>query len=171
MRIGVDEHGRVDASVTLHLPMSAATVWGQLRDWRRTLTVDPLHARVEAVDASRDAYPPQGMHIRIVHRLLGVQVTRRGRVCWWREGVGFSVSDLSMRGGRVGFPHVCGYRVRPIGDGTCELTVSARGKWTATWMPRWLVRTWLWWVMASTRGHLERHFDKLLAWRRGRGLR
>ena len=79
----------------------------QLEHDHREVGVDPH--RMARADRHLARYVDDG-------RLAGYQllVTRRGRVCWWREGVGFAVSDLSMRGGRVGFPHVCGYRVRPM---------------------------------------------------------
>lgn len=161
IRIHLDRSGRVDAQSVMHLPMSAGAVWGQMRDLPRFLTRDPLHREVEVEepDAQSAGVPARlpwrpGVRLRIRHEFLGLRVWRVGRVLQWREGVGFAVSDLSSRGVHRGFPHVCLYQVEPVSESTCRLTVSARGRWTATWMPRWLVRLWLRWVLAATEGRL-----------------
>lgn len=177
IRIHLDRSGRVDAQSVMHLPMSAGAVWGQMRDLPRFLTRDPLHREVEVVepDVQSAGVPARlpwcpGAKLRIRHEFLCLRVWRVGSVLQWQEGVGFAVSDLSSRGVHRGFPHVCLYRVEPISDSTCRLTVSARGRWTATWMPRWLVRLWLRWVLAATEGHLAAELSAVRRVRR-RALR
>lgn len=162
MTIVVDDRWRVDATACLDIPLAASTVWGQMRDVQHFLTVDPLHRRVRIAGAAlptrRDAGVPEqpgapipiGTPLVIEHRLFGIGVNRRSRLLRWREGRGFAVSDLSGRGDHAGFPHVCIYEVAPLGARSARLTIAARGRWTATWIPRWLVRLWLAWVMAST---------------------
>ena len=171
MTIVVDDRWRVDATACLDVPLRASAVWGQMRDLRHFLTIDPLHRRVRIAGAApptrrgagvaedpgapgatgaTGAPIPVGTALVIEHRLFGIGVNRRSRLLRWREGSGFAVSDLSSRGDHAGFPHVCIYEVVPLGDRSARLTIAARGRWTATWMPRWLVRLWLAWVMAST---------------------
>ena len=156
MKLIVDNRWRVDASHVVDLPMSASAVWGQMRDLRRFITIDPLHqrVRVEQCTAAR-AIPRQGDALVIEHRLLGIGVDRISRVLRWREGRGYAVSDLSKRGVHVGFPHVCVYDVQPTGERTARLTIAARGRWTATFLPRALVKLWLWWIMRSTAARIE----------------
>lgn len=100
-------------------------------------------------------WTPKGFGLGLKHRFLGLGVDRVGRVLKWDEGRGFAVSDLSRRGVRRRFPHVCAFRLEPLDGGRSRLHVSAIGRWTATWMPRWLVRGWMWWVLAGTRGRIE----------------
>ncbi len=182
MRIVVDDRWRVDATAWLDVPLSASAVWGQMRDFQRFLTLDPLHRRVRVADAALrtrrvaevpgapGAPIPVGTPLIIEHGLLGIGVNRRSRLLRWREGRGFAVSDLSNRGDHTGFPHACIYEVTPLDAWSARLTVAARGRWTATWMPRWLVRLWLAWVLASTLSHLRvelRRFRRAVRRRQG----
>ena len=164
MSIVVDTRWRVDATASLDVPLRASAVWGQMRDIQRFLTIDPLHRRVRVADAvsptrcvaeTVGSPIPIGTPLVIEHRLLGVGVNRRSRLLRWREGRGFAVSDLSKRGDHTGFPHACIYEVTRLDASAARLTVSARGRWTATWMPRWLVRLWLRLILASTLSHLR----------------
>lgn len=157
MPIVVDRAWRVKASEQIELPMRASRAWGQMRDMREFLTIDPLHAKVR-FDPPEAHVPRVGTPIVIEHRFLGLGPDRIGRVLRWREGSGFVVSDLSRRGMKVGFPHICAYAVEPISDHRCRLTMTARGRWTATFLPRWVVRLWMWWVMSSTRQRITMHF-------------
>ncbi len=164
MRIVVDTRWRVDATAWLDVPLGASAVWGQMRDIRRFLTLDPLHKRVRVADtasrtrrvaAAAGSPIPVGTPLVIEHRLLGIGVNRRSRLLQWREGRGFAVSDLSNRGDHAGFPHACIFEVTPLGTCSARLTVAARGRWAATWMPRWLVRLWLRFILASTLSHIR----------------
>src|SRR5437868_5254284 len=100
MRIIVDQHWRVDAAADLSLPMQAATAWGQMRDWRRFMIIDPLHVRVRVLDErkGRQNLSPAGLTLIIEHRFLGIGPNRIGRMLRWREGQGFAFSDLSQMG-------------------------------------------------------------------------
>ncbi len=55
MRIVVDDRWRVDATACLDVPLSASAVWGQMRDFQRFLTLDPLHRRVRVAGAALSA--------------------------------------------------------------------------------------------------------------------
>lgn len=167
MHIEVDHRWRVKASCDLILPMRATAAWGQLRDWMRFACVDPLHARIRILSPPRPGggRTPQGTAIAIEHRLFGIGPDRIGRMLLWCEGQGFAFSDLSKRGVDVGFPHICTYALQPINESTCRLIIGARGRWTAPWWPRWLVRIWLGWVLRETRGCIRRDLIQFRAWR------
>jgi hypothetical protein len=162
----VDSKWRVHAEVAVDLAMSAGAVWGQMRDLPRFLATDPLHAGIRTDGPGPGGW--KGVPIVIEHRLAGVGPDRVGRVLTWEEGRGFSVSDLSRRGVRVGFPHVCGYEVEATPGGS-RVRVSARGVWTARFVPRWVVRAWLWWVMAGTGVAIRREFGAYGRWKRESG--
>jgi hypothetical protein len=163
VRIGIDRHWRIDARSELAVPLPAAVVWGQMRDWRRFLTLDPLHAAVRVTRAG-DA-PPVGTEFELPHQLGPVTIRRRGRMLRWREGEGYVISDMSMRRGRVGFPHVCSYRVEEAGESECRVYFGARGVWTARWLPRWAVKCWIGWVLGATEARVKAEFAALIAWR------
>lgn len=157
MQLIVDHRWRVNASHSFELPLPATTVWGQMRDIRRFITLDPLHKHAHFGDRStKSAMPRQGDALVLEHRLLGIGPDRVGRLLRWSEGSGYAISDLSRRGPRVGFPHVCMYEVQPLDEHKSQLTVAARGRWTATWLPRWMIRCWLWWILRSTALRIER---------------
>jgi hypothetical protein len=162
MRILIDDRWRVEATSSIELPMGIGAAWGQMRDLPSFLTVDPLHARVRMEQrrvyrCERAVASPLGLRLVIEHRMLGIGPDRVGRVLRWREGEGYVVSDLSKRGIRVGFPHICAFQLTPMGHDACNLRITARGKWTATRWPRWAIRLWLWWVLAGTELCVRRH--------------
>ncbi len=150
IRVEPHRRWRVNATKTIDLPLPASVVWGQMRDLRRFITMDPLHAKVRDEVPTGRAIPAVGTRLVIEHRLAGLRVHRRSRLLRWREGRGYAVSDLSRRGNHVGFPHICEYEIMPVTERSSRLRLSARGRWTATWMPVWLVRLWLLWVMRAT---------------------
>lgn len=166
IELSIDRRWRVRATATVDTALPPGAVWGQMRDLARFLTIDPLHSRVLAPSRSANA-GWLGVPLVIQHRLAGFGPDRVGRVLTWHEGRGYSVSDLSRRGPRRGFPHVCSYEVRPNGSGS-TLTVSARGLWTATVLPRWVVKLWLRWVLASTAAHIRRDLSAFARWLEGR---
>lgn len=170
MKISIDRQWRISAESYLELPLAAISVWGQMRDVARFLSMDPLHTNVQLVKPGGN-HPARtgslkGCEIVLPHRLLGIGPTRRGRILTWREGRGFAISDLSRRSPHVSFPHICTYEVVSTGPERCRLTIGARGKWTATWMPRWLVWAWLWWVLRATEGRVAMEMAKFAIWRR-----
>lgn len=158
MKITIDGQFRVAAQVTQRLPLPARVAWGQMRDWRRFLTLDPLHQLI-------DSAPGECGKLLITHRFLGLKVVRVGRIVRWRENAGFVVSDLSRRGPRAGFPHVCIYEIKPTGSEESCITIGVRGRWTANWVPRPVIRAWIWWILASTRAHIRREFHLFCRWR------
>lgn len=151
MKLIVDNRWRVRAKHTLELPIPASTVWGQMRDLRRFITIDPLHTHVRFSESSHEKpIPQQGDALVIEHRFLRIGPDRISRVLKWDEGSGYAVSDLSKRGPTAGFPHVCIYSVQSAGERTSHLTIEARARWTATFLPRPLIKLWLWWILKST---------------------
>jgi hypothetical protein len=157
MKIDINSAWRVHAAGSIDLLLPARTVWGQMRDVAGFLCIDPLHTRV-LVEQGRHGATLLGSNVLIEHRVLGVGPDRLGRVLKFDEGRGFAVSDLSKRGVKVGFPHVCVYELEEIDATHSRIHVSARGKWTATWMPRWMVKAWLWWILRSTESMIEGYF-------------
>ncbi len=153
--ISITPDWRIDARCTADLPLPAAAMWSHMRDVERFLTDDPLHAEVVFDSLPAPQHSFVGAKLTIRHRLFGIGPDRIGRILTWREGRGYAVSDLSRRGVDRAFPHICAFDLAPRGDSACTLTVSARGKWTATWTPRPLVRLWLWWVLAATEARLR----------------
>jgi hypothetical protein len=158
MKLIVDKQWRVHASHAIRLPLPASTIWGQMRDLRRFLTIDPLHKRVRSVDGRRTSISQAGDTFIIEHRVCSIGPDRLSRVLRWREGHGYAVSDLSRRGVHVGFPHVCEYDVRSINAQASLLTIAVRGRWTARFLPRPLIKLWLWWVLRSTAARIEAEF-------------
>jgi hypothetical protein len=98
--------------------------------------------------------------------LFGIGPDRVGRVLVWEEGRRIVFSDLSARGVDRGFPHVCGCEIESTGSSTCRISFSARGKWTATWIPRWVIKLWILWVLLST-GNRVRYELRSVARMRG----
>lgn len=148
MKIVISQHGAVTCAAQVNLPLSATAAWGQLRDFARYAQQDFFHADIEI----EGDIPRSGAAIRLTHRYAGLSVCRHGRILTWREGVGYSFSDLSFRGPRAGFPHVFRYHLEQRGESACQLQITVRGLWTAQWIPRWAARLWLLWVF----GHVLR---------------
>jgi hypothetical protein len=157
MKIDISPSWRIHARGSVDVPLSATAVWGQMRDIAEFLCIDPLHSRVLAPPGLSGAML-LGSSIIIQHRFLGIGVDRIGRVLRIDDGHGFVVSDLSIRGTRVGFPHVCIYRLEPLTPDRSRIHITARGKWTATWLPRLFIKAWLWWILRSTESMLAAHF-------------
>jgi hypothetical protein len=148
--VRVDARHRVQCQRVISLPLTRRQVWGQLRDFHRYACHDMFHVRLTP---DGNGYR-QGTKFRLTHRFLGVTLERHGRILQWQEEQGYSFSDLSARGARYGFPHTFRYVIREVADG-CELEVTIRGRWTATWVPRVVARVWLWWVFAKLTGSVE----------------
>jgi len=100
---------------------------------------------------------------------LGVQFDRAGQILQWVEGQGYSFSDLSTRSIQQGFPRVYRYHVRTLDNDSCCIQVCVRGRWTAGWMPRWMVQGWLRLVMMqiASRIRLAMHNHRLSLHQRG----
>jgi hypothetical protein len=151
IRVGLDARWRVNLAATCELPMSIASAWNALRDFRRFACMDVFH---RAVHLERPD-PASGVGLRIEHGLLGLRVMRVGRILAWAEGRSYSFSDLSLRGPRAGFPHVYRFELQPAAEDACRLTISVRGLWTARLLPRPAVRAWLGWNLLKTRASIQ----------------
>ena len=146
--VRLKDRQRVELVATILLPMSAGMVWGQMRSFAYFVGLDPFHAGIRAADES--VRLGAGAAIVLGHRFGPIRFDRVGRVLKWREGTGYSFSDLSRGGNGVGFPHIFTYEVKPKVNGDCRLTIAVRGRWTATMLPAWMIRRWLRWTMGHT---------------------
>ncbi len=138
MTVKISSTGRVACQATIALPLSARTVWGQLRDFRSSAMHDPFHAEI-VIDG---AVPRVGAQLKIAHRYVLARSDRVGRILRWNEGVGFAFSDLCASDPGRAFPHVLSYQVQEVSPNSCQLRVFVGGKWTARG-PRWIGRVWL----------------------------
>lgn len=142
----IDRSGRwpsIDMRLEVDVPRPRVEVWGMVADLPRFVTVDPFHSQVIVLGP---ALRP-GVALALEHHAFGVRFLRFGRLLRWDEGEGYAFSDLSSRGGGLGFfPHVFFIRVEPDATGRASrarLTLTVRGKWTSGRVPRWLGRCWL----------------------------
>ena len=157
--IEVTRSWRVTCRGTVEVPAPATVVWGQLRDFRRFAAQDFFHAAVRVA-------PPgvcRGAPLEIDHRFGPFRVTRLGRILQWRENEGYSFSDLSRDGPRRAFPHVYRYRLRPLGPRRCAVEITVAGLWTATFLPRPLVRFWLAWVFSHIAASVQNTLLELVS--------
>jgi hypothetical protein len=164
MIVRISAGGAVRCWAALDLPLSATAAWGQLRDFHRYARQDMFHAELEI----EGKLPRPGAKLAITHRYAGFRVQRNGRILIWREGVGYSFSDLSRRGGRSGFPHVLSYRIAKCDERTWRLEIEVRGKWTASRIPKWMARVWLWWVFGQIVRNVDNELLRFRVWRRKR---
>lgn len=146
MRVDVDRRWRVRLAADLDLPIDADAVWRSVSDFRRFACLDIFHRRLEADDLK----PQAGTTFSLEHGLLGLSLTRVGRVLHWHEGRSYAFSDLSRRDARKGFPHVYIYTLTPLKSGRCRFRLEVRGLWTARFLGRPLVRLWLGWILLKT---------------------
>jgi len=165
MSVSISRRGVVCCRAFLDVPLSAGIVWGQLRDFQRFARQDPFHATINV----EGDLPRAGAHLSLAHRYAGLSIPRTGRILVWREEVGYSFSDLSMRGPRHGFPHTFSYRLEPR-ENACRLKIEVRGLWTSRWIPHWLARLWLWWVFGQVVRHVEQELNLYQLWRKRRAL-
>lgn len=145
----------VHAGLQIAIPLDAQDMWKKMLQFERFTTIDAFHRRVELKGAKRP-----GTKLKIVHGLGFFRLTRIGRILSWREDVGYSFSDMSRRGNKVGFPHIYAYDVKPVQPGVCILNVDVKGKWTARMLPRSIVKLWLRFVLTLNKAALS-----VWAWR------
>lgn len=148
----------VTAETRVILDGSANEAWAVMQDLSRFISADPYHTRMTDEHGHKlDHIPPRGTKIRTGH---GISVTFFDRVGTMTRVVPnqtIAFTDLSKRGPNVGFPHVYKYELIPLSEHRCELKLTARGRWSARWMPRGLVHAWLWWVMAQANWSMRMH--------------
>ena len=141
----------VRLSMELEVPVSKERLWEFVSDLRSFLTTDPYHRRVLAMRRPIGV----GTHLAIEHGLLGFSFFRFGRLLRWQEGSGYSISDLSARGCRQGFPHVFNISIEPDAGfprDRSKLRIEVKGRWTAGMVPTVLRR---WWLKFTCRWHLR----------------
>ncbi len=139
---------KLDIEISLDVARSAADAWNLISDLPRFLTIDPFHDRVTLM---RDR-PEVGVDLVLSHNAFGRRFLRFGKIIAWREGNGYTFSDLSPRGPKQGFPHVFMINIEP--QPTVEstspitrLTIHVRGRWTSRLVPVCLGRLWVWLVV------------------------
>lgn len=147
--------GRIYLRGTLDLPLRVSVVWGQMRHFAHFITLDPFHVHIDIIDNQAETAARLVIH----HRFFLIHIIRVGHILKWREGQGYSFSDLSKRGPRVGFPHVFTYDVQSNGIDASRLSITVRGRWTANFLPQWAIKLWLRWVLGRT---LDRVQQELL---------
>ena len=165
MSVRISRGGVVDCRAALEIPLSVTSVWGQLRDFPRYARQDFFHADMTV----ERGFPKAGAKLTLCHRFAGVRIERIGRILIWREGVGYSFSDLSLRGPRSGFPHVFSFRIEPINEKSCRLHIRVSGRWTAKRIPRWLGKLWLLWVFSHIVRRVNNELMVYRVWVKGRG--
>lgn len=131
----------VEVAIALTVNRSPESLWNQVSDLPRFLTIDPFH---DDVTLMRDQ-PAKGVDLVLSHNAFGRRFLRFGQILSWREGVGYTFSDLSARGPRVGFPHVFMVAIEPHPHRS-RLTIRIRGRWTSRFVPVWIGRLWIWLV-------------------------
>jgi hypothetical protein len=125
--------------IELDVDRPPAAVWACVADFAHFVTIDPFHSRI--VVLGPELKP--GVELALEHRAFGIRFFRFGRLLKWREGRGYTFSDVSgVRGSRGFFPHVFVFAVEPGGHGSTRLSVTIRGRWTARHLPRWVGRWW-----------------------------
>ena len=117
----------IDLLIEVDVERPAVEVWASMSDLPRFVTFDPLHSRVIV---NGPGLQP-GVDLTIEHRVFGLTFFRFGKLLTWRDGCGYSFSDLSPKGAEGFFPHVFDFAVAPDGHGGARLTVTVRGKWTS----------------------------------------
>ncbi len=152
---------KVDIEIVLDVVRSRDELWKLISDLPRFLTIDPFHDQVTLM---RDQ-PAVGVDLVLSHNALGRRFLRFGKIIAWREGSGYTFSDLSPRGPKQGFPHVFmidlqslpanSSRHTPCAEMSVHgvsgllltrLTIHVRGRWTSRLVPVWLGRLWIWLV-------------------------
>jgi hypothetical protein len=158
IRIRVSPRGAVDCRATLIVPLSVSQTWGQIRDFDSFACSDLFHADIKIEGDQARAGAP----LQIAHRFFVFRVQRLGRICYWKESIGYAFSDLSRAGRDKGFPHIFSYRLEATAKDACNLHIRVAGKWTATFVPRWVASIWMWWILNSI---VQRVEIKLLVYR------
>jgi hypothetical protein len=135
----------LDLRSELDVARPVEEVWARMVDLPGFVTIDPMHDRVIVQGPGGELKP--GVELTIEHVAFGITFLRFGKLLTWRDGCGYSFSDLSPRGALGVFPHVFDFSLEPgegeSGTGSSRLTISIRGKWTSRLWPRWLGLPWV----------------------------
>jgi hypothetical protein len=135
---------KLDMEFSLDIPHSQADLWNLISDLPSFLTIDPFHDQVTLM---RDQ-PAKGVDLVLSHNAFGRRFLRFGKIIAWREGCGYTFSDLSSRGPKRAFPHVFMIQLQPLSPADAanpltRLTVQVRGRWTSRVAPAWLGKLWV----------------------------
>ena len=135
----------IDARIAIQISRPSEELWPAIADLPNFLVIDPFHDRVtlQRLPAAK------GVDLVLSHNAFGRRFLRFGRIIAWKEGSGYTFSDLSGRNPRTGFPHVFRVAVRgEVIDGkpASILTIRVRGRWTLKLVPASVGRLWVMWV-------------------------
>jgi len=138
---------KLEIAMSLDVARSPADVWALISDLPRFLTIDPFHDQITLMREQ----PAVGVDLVLSHNAFGRRFLRFGKIIAWREGSGYTFSDLSPRGPKVGFPHVFMINLQSLAspeDPTplTQLSIIVRGRWTSRWVPVIVGRLWVWLV-------------------------
>ena len=148
----------VNAETSVVLDANTTEVWQVMELFSQFIAADPYHTNVtDAQGNCLHAIPPRGTALRIGHGIGFTWFNRVGTLIRVVPQHSLAFTDLSPRGRAVGFPHVYRYQLTPINDRDCVLKLVVRGKWSARWLPRPLIKLWLWWVMTQANWSLRLH--------------
>lgn len=148
----------VDARTSVQLDASVDEVWAVMQRFDRFIAADPYHTRATDTQGHRlDTLPPRGTAMHIGHGIGFTWFDRVGTLVRVVPDKAIAFTDRSKRGPNLGFPHLYHYTLTPLNEQTCELALAVRGRWSARWMPRSVVRAWLVWVLVQARWSLRMH--------------
>ena len=138
---------KLEIAMSLDVAISPTEAWALISDLPRFLTIDPFHDRITLM---RDK-PATGVDLVLSHNAFGRRFLRFGKIIAWREGNGYTFSDLSPRGPKVGFPHVFMINLQSLASSNeqkplTRLSVIVRGRWTSRLVPVTVGRWWVWLV-------------------------
>jgi hypothetical protein len=144
VRYETPRRNRIRLGIDVDIPRPASEVWLRIAQLELFLCIDPFHTSIIAVDGPLKV----GSTLLLEHHAIGFRFTRGGRLLRWREGEGYSFSDLRRRDPRRGFPHVFHVAVRSTDDArSTRLTIDVRGRWSSKLVPARVGMLWLGWVM------------------------
>ena len=101
----------IDLKIELDVARSVEDVWARMADLPAFVTIDPMHDRVIVQGPGVELKP--GVELTIEHVAFGISFFRFGKLLTWRDGCGYSFSDLSPRG-------------RLASSRTCSTSTSSR---------------------------------------------
>jgi hypothetical protein len=132
--------------MSLDFACSADELWTVVSDLPRFLTIDPFHDRVTL----QQLPAAKGVDVVLSHNAFGLRFLRFGKILHWHEGLSFTLSDLSGRNKRSGFPHVFVVRIEQAhpaaAEPTTTLTIRVLGRWSSRLIPVAVGRLWVSWV-------------------------
>jgi hypothetical protein len=123
----------------LNVPTELDDVWDEISNLSDFTCIDPFHTRVKVMSRQLT----KGADLALEHSAFGCRFFRFGRLLRFQSHCGYTFSDISRHGCRVGFPHVFMIDVESSDVASTILSVEVRGRWTARWVPVTLGKLWL----------------------------